>query len=102
MSSKNLTVSRRQWRRLLVEKWGKENEPSGQPWYGAGRFVQHLTPSVFAHIGFCGRDTGDTSSNPIRTLIGMTCPGCVRVLKQINGRIDADNAAHAASAPAEG
>ncbi|HEX9225347.1 MAG TPA: hypothetical protein VF885_01670 [Arthrobacter sp.] len=93
MTSKKLNVSRREWQRLLIEGWGKENEPSGEPWYGAGRFVQHLTPSVFVHVGFCGRDTGDTSSTPIRTLIGITCPGCTRVARKISTRIEAENAA---------
>lgn len=96
--SKNLNVSRRKWRKLLVEGWGKENEPGGQPWFGAGRFVQHLTPGILNHVGFCGRDTGDTSSMPIRTLIGMTCPGCTRVLKKIIRRIEAENAARKAKA----
>lgn len=96
MASKKLNVSRREWRRLLVENWGKENEPGGQPWFGAGRFFQHLTPSLFTHIGFCGRDTGDTSSTPIRTLIGITCPGCISVAKKISKRIQADAAAAAA------
>jgi hypothetical protein len=92
MASKKLNVSRREWQRLLIAGWGKENEPSGEPWFGAGRFVQHLTPSVFVHVGFCGRDTGDTSSTPIRTLIGITCPGCARVAKRISRRIEAENA----------
>jgi hypothetical protein len=94
--SRKLNVSRRQWQRLLVASWGKDNEPGGEPWYGTGRFVQHLTPGVFIHIGLCGRDTGDTSSNPIRTLIGITCPGCTRVAKRIARRIEADNTANAA------
>lgn len=93
MSSKNLNISRRKWRRLLIEKWGTPDNPGGHPWFGKGRFVQHLTPTVFNHIGFCGRDTGDTSSNPIRTLIGITCPGCTRVAKKISKRIEAENAA---------
>lgn len=101
MSSKNLNVSRREWRRLLIEKWGKPDEPDGEPWYGEGRFVQHYAPGIFTHTGFCGRDVGDTSSNPIRTLIGITCPGCVRVLKKINRRIEVEKSARAASAPAE-
>ncbi|HEX9087754.1 MAG TPA: hypothetical protein VF867_09530 [Arthrobacter sp.] len=104
MPSKKLNVSRREWQRLLIESWGKENEPGGQPWFGEGRFVQHLTPSVVVHIGFCGRDTGDTSSTPIRTLIGITCPGCTRVAKRISRRIEAENTARetAASSGAEG
>lgn len=93
MASKKLNVSRREWRRLLIENWGKPDEPGGQPWFGAGLFVQHLTPSIFTHIGFCGRDTGDTSSTPIRTLIGITCPVCTRVAKKISQRIEAENAA---------
>ncbi|MBG0738730.1 hypothetical protein IV500_04765 [Paeniglutamicibacter antarcticus] len=99
MPGKNsaLSVSRREWQRLLIDSWGKENEPGGEPWFGAGRFVQHLTPGIFAHVGFCGRETGDTSSNPIRTLIGITCPGCTRVAKQIRRRLDAENRAAAAS-----
>jgi hypothetical protein len=91
MASKKLNVTGREWRRLLIESWGKEDEPGGQPWYGAGRFVQHLTPGVLIHIGFCGRDTGDTSSTPIRTLIGITCPGCTRVAKRIAKRIEAES-----------
>lgn len=102
MSSRNLNVSRRQWRRLLVEKWGKPDQPGGEPWFGKGHFVQHLTPSVFVHAGFCGRDTGDTSSNPIRTLIGITCPGCTRVWKKINRRIEAEAATVEAASPEEG
>lgn len=98
MPSNKLNVSRREWQRLLVEGWGKENEPSGEPWFGEGRFVQHLTPSVFVHVGFCGRDTGDTSSTPIRTLIGITCPGCTRVAKRISQRIAAENTAREAVA----
>lgn len=94
MAITRLNVSRRQWRRLLIKRWGKPNEPGGQPWYGAGVFVQHLTPSVFTHIGFCGRDTGDTNSQPIRTLIGVTCPGCTRVLKKIIKRIEAESTAN--------
>lgn len=90
MRSKNLKVSRRQWQKVLVENWGKEGEPGGQPWFAEGRFVQHLTPGVFTHIGLCGRDVGSTSSNPIRTLIGMTCPGCTRVAKRIAKRIAAE------------
>lgn len=93
MKSKALKVSRREWQRLIIENWGKPGEVGGEPWFGEGRFVQHLTPGVFTHVGFCGRDTGDTSSEPIRTLIGITCPGCVRVAKKIRRRIDADNAA---------
>jgi hypothetical protein len=91
--SKKLKVSRREWQRLLVENWGKDKEPGGEPWYGAGRFVQHLTPGVLIHISLCGRDVGRTSSQPIRTLIGITCPGCTRVAKKIKARIDADAAA---------
>ena len=91
MPSKNLNVSRREWQRLIVAGWGKENEPGGTPWFGAGRFVQHLTPGIFTHVGFCGRDTGDTSSTPIPTLIGITCPGCTRVLKKIARRIETEN-----------
>lgn len=98
MRSKKLNVSRREWQKLLVEGWGKENEPGGQPWYGAGRYVQHLTPSIFVHVGFCGRDTGDTSSTPIRTLIGITCPGCTRVANRIARRIAADRTASSAEA----
>jgi hypothetical protein len=101
MRSKVLNVSRRQWQKLLVESWGKENEPGGNPWFAEGRFVQHLTPGVRIHIGLCGRETGSTSSQPIRTLIGITCPECARVAKRIQARIDADRAAPAASA-AEG
>lgn len=100
MPSTNLNVSRREWRRLLVQGWGKPNEPGGQPWFGEGRFVQHLTPDIFVHVGFCGRNTGDTSSTPIRTLIGITCPGCTRVAKKISQRINAENAAaKAATSP---
>ncbi len=88
-----LNVSRREWRRLLVNGWGKENEPGGEPWFGEGRFVQHLNPGIFTHVGFCGRATGRTSSDPIRTPIGITCPGCTRVARRISRRIDADNAA---------
>ena len=98
MRSKKLNVSGREWRRLLVANWGKEGEMGGQPWYGEGRFVQHLTPSIFTHVGFCGRDTGNTSSTAIRTLIGITCPGCTRVLKKIARRIDADQKASVATA----
>lgn len=93
MVSKKLNVSARKWRQLLVDGWGKPGEPSGVPWYGAGVFVQHLTPSIFTHIGFCGRDTGATNSQPIRTLLGITCPGCTRVLKRILRRITADSQA---------
>lgn len=96
MASKKLNVSRREWRKLLVDGWGKENEPGGEPWFGAGRFVQHLTPGVFVHVGFCGRDTGDTSSNPVRTLIGITCPECARVARKIKARIETDSASAAA------
>lgn len=99
--SKKLNVSRREWQRLLIEGWGKENEPGGQPWYGEGRFVQHLVPGIFTHVGFCGLDVGRTSSRPIRTLIGITCPGCTRVLKKIAKRIGADqkSAGEAVAAP---
>lgn len=101
MASKKLNVSRREWQRLLIAGWGKENESSGEPWFGEGRFVQHLTPSLIVHVGFCGRDTGDTSSTPIRTLIGITCPGCTRVAKRISQRIAAEKAARDA-VPASG
>lgn len=88
-----LNVSRRKWRRLLVESWGKENEPGGVPWFAAGVIVQHLTPGIFTHVGFCGRPTGATSSQPIRTLIGVTCPGCMRVLKRIRRRMESESTA---------
>lgn len=97
MRSKKLKVSRRKWQRLLVESWGKEGEPGGDPWFGEGRLVQHLTPGILIHISLCGRDTGDTSSQPIRTLIGITCPECTGVAKRIKARIDADRAASAAA-----
>lgn len=90
--SKKLNVSGRQWQRLLVENWGKEGEPGGQPWFGEGRFVQHLTPGILTHIGLCGRDVGRTSSTPIRTLLGITCPGCTRVVRRIAKRIAAEQA----------
>ncbi|ACL42314.1 hypothetical protein Achl_4363 (plasmid) [Pseudarthrobacter chlorophenolicus A6] len=90
MRSRKLNVSRREWQKLLVEGWGKENEPGGDPWFAEGRFVQHLTPGIFVHVGFCGRDVGSTSSNPIRTLFGITCPGCTRVAKSIAKRIAAE------------
>lgn len=64
-----------------------------QPWFGEGRFVQHLIPGVFVHVGFFGRDTGDTSS----TLIGITCPCCTRVARRIARRIAADDQAAAAA-----
>jgi hypothetical protein len=95
--SKKLKVSRREWQRLLVESWGKEGEPGGEPWFGEGRFVQHLTPGILIHISLCGRDTGRTSSQPIRTLIGITCPECIGVAKRIKARIDADRIASAAA-----
>jgi hypothetical protein len=100
--SKKLNVSRREWRRLLVENWGTDKEPGGSPWFAEGRFVQHLTPGVRIHIGLCGRETGSTSSQPIRTLIGITCPGCTRVVKRIARRIEADKVAASAAAPADG
>lgn len=101
MRSKKLNVSRREWQRLLVNSWGKDNEPGGQPWFGEGRFVQHLTPSILTHVGFCGRDTGDTSSTPIRTFIGITCPECTRVAKRIARRIATERAAKEPLAEAE-
>ncbi|GAA4033539.1 hypothetical protein GCM10023063_16540 [Arthrobacter methylotrophus] len=87
---KGLNIPRREFRGLLVGDYGKPNEPGGEPWFGEGRFVQHLTPGLFDSIGFCGRSVSRTSSQPIRTLIGITCPGCIRVAKRIAKRIAAD------------
>lgn len=87
---KSLNISRREFRGLLAENYGKPNEPGGEPWYGEGEYVQHLTPGIFMMISFCGREIRSTSSQPIRTLIGITCPSCTRVLKRIIRRVEAD------------
>lgn len=87
---KGLNISRREFRGLLAENYGKPNEPGGEPWFGEGRFVQHLTPGLFYPIGFCGRSISRTSSQPIRTLIGITCPACTRVVKRISRRLEAE------------
>jgi hypothetical protein len=91
MRSKKLKVSRREWQQLLVDSWGKDGEPGGKPWFAEGRLVQHLTPGIFIHISLCGRDAGRTSSDPIRTLLGITCPKCASVARKIARRIAAAN-----------
>lgn len=93
---KALNISRREFRGLLAENYGKPNEPGGEPWYGEGRYVQHLAPGVFMLVAFCGREIRSTSSQPIRTLIGITCPGCTRVLKRIRRRMEAGSTAASA------
>ncbi|WP_422759125.1 hypothetical protein [Paenarthrobacter sp. C1] len=90
---KALNISRREFRGLLAENYGKPGEPGGHPWFGEGRFVQHLAVDINVMVAFCGRDLLSINSHPIRTLIGVTCPGSVRVLKRINRRIDAENQA---------
>jgi hypothetical protein len=94
---KSLNISRREFRGLLTENYGKPGEPGGQPWFGEGRYVQHLTPGILLMVGLCGREVRRTNSQPIRTLVGITCPGCTRVLKRINRRIEADNKATGSS-----
>lgn len=89
--AKGLSVSRRKFRKLIADNYGKPGELSGQPWYGEGTFVQHLTPDIHTLIGFCGRGVRSINSHPIRTLIGMTCIECTGVLKRINRRIEAEN-----------
>lgn len=84
---KALNISRREFRGLLAENYGKPHEPGGEPWYGEGKYVQHLTPGIFMMIGFCGRTVRRTSSTPIRTLIGITCPSCTQVANRISRRL---------------
>lgn len=91
MKVKGLNISRREFRGLLAENYGKPGEPSGQPWFGEGRFVQHLAVDINVMVAFCGREISSINSHPIRTLIGITCPGCTRVLKRISRRIEAEN-----------
>jgi len=94
---KSLNISRREFRGLLAENYGKPGEPSGEPWYGEGKYVQHLTPGILLMVGFCGRPVRRTNSQPIRTLIGITCPGCTRAARRIAKRVAADNVAAAAT-----
>lgn len=89
--AEGLAVSRRKFRKLIADNYGKPGEPGGQPWYGEGRFVQHLTPDITTMVGFCGRGVRSINSHPIRTLIGITCPECTGVLKRINRRMQAEN-----------
>lgn len=89
--AEGLSVSRRKFRKLIADNYGKPGEPGGPPWYGEGRFVQHLTPDITTLVGFCGRGVRSINSHPIRTLIGITCPECTGVLKRINRRIEAEN-----------
>jgi hypothetical protein len=98
---KSLNISRREFRGLLAENYGKPGEPGGQPWYGEGKYVQHLVPGLFTPIGFCGRGVRYVNSHPVRTLIGITCPSCTRVLKRINRRLEAESKAQGAPAPIE-
>lgn len=100
---KALNISRREFRGLLAENYGKPGEPGGEPRFGEGRFVQHLTPGLFYPVAFCGRPVKRTNSLPIRTLIGITCPACSRVLKKIKRRMETDNSAdREAAADTEG
>lgn len=100
---KALNISRREFRGLLAENYGKAGEPGGEPWFGEGTFVQHLTPGLLMPIGFCGRPVKRTNSHPIRTLIGITCPSCTSVLKRIKQRMETeDKAAREATAGTEG
>lgn len=94
-----ISVSAREWRRLLIGNWGKDGEPGGEPWFGEGTFVQHLTPGILTQVGFCGRPVSRISSQPIRTLIGITCPRCTSVLKRIVARVNADHDAKVDSTP---
>lgn len=99
--AKGLSVSRRKFRKLIADNYGKPGEPGGQPWYGEGTFVQHLTPDIYTLVGFCGRGVRSINSHPIRTLIGMTCPECTGVLRRINRRIEAENEALQKASDAE-
>jgi hypothetical protein len=90
---KALNISRREFRGLLTENYGKPGEPGGEPWFGEGTFVQHLTPGLFYPVAFCGRPVKRTNSHPIRTPIGITCPACTGVFKRINRRMETENKA---------
>lgn len=98
---KALNISRREFRGLLAENYGKPDEPGGEPWYGEGTFVQHLTPGIFMMIGFCGRTVRSTSSTPIRTLIGITCPVCTRVASRIRRRLASEKSTGQQKVPAD-
>lgn len=86
-----LNVTRRKWRRILVENWGKPGEKySGMPWYSSGALIQHYTPGLLTPVAFCGARTSGNSSAPIRTLIGVHCPVCTHVLRRIVARIKSE------------
>ena len=49
--------------------------------FGAGRFKNHMIPSIMESISFCGRFVGDTSTSMLPTPIGKVCNECIKMHK---------------------
>lgn len=49
--------------------------------FGAGRFVNHMVPSIMEPVSFCGRFVGNTSTSMLTTPIGKVCGECIKLHK---------------------
>lgn len=87
----SIRIPRREFRQLIAETWGKDGQPSGRPWFGAGKLVQHYAPSALASVAFCGRDIHRISSHPFRTLFGIHCGSCLLVVRRVNKRLQKES-----------
>jgi hypothetical protein len=86
-------TSRRQLNKELLEHI--EATTRGHAVYGAGAFTRHIVFDIFTPISYCGRFTGDTSTAPMPTLIGVVCRTCQRrwnaAIDRRNELIEAEN-----------
>ena len=58
-------------------RWVRKAIGDTYHWYTAGVLTQHYVASAY-DVTYCGRPAiGRTSSAPVRTRIGLTCPTCM-------------------------
>lgn len=72
-----LTPSLRREQRAMLAALVADRE-GRRPWYGEGTALTHYAIDLMTPISLCWRRLGEVSNLAPRTLIGATCPTCVR------------------------